>query len=358
MDNWWREGVMPATWKSVLNRDPVPWLLDGGDPAVAAQTLQHLEDLPPSDPKIKDLRHKATLTNPIKVILDSQMPQGFWLGANPRQAYRKYQGSSWTLLFLAELGTLPENPGVQKGCRNLLENSFVEEVGAFSANGSPNGVMVCFNAHMVYALMRLGFGADPRLASALQWIAGQQSKNGGFLCRNIEYSLLQDCVMAIPKVLKMVSAIPESERTQEIQTMANRAVDYLLSLQLYRYVPARTKEWYDLTWKRPIAEIRQLKTKFEPGPLGEKTGWLRFQFPLHYNSDLLEVLWTMARLRVKRNPVIQQGVEQLLSLQTPEGAWIMKNSLNGKMWVDIEKKGRPSRWLTLKACEVLKTYID
>jgi hypothetical protein len=358
MVNYWHEEEMGASWKSVLNSDPVPWLLDGEDPAVAAQTLQSLEDRHPTDPEIRSLQTKAMLADPIKTILGAQSREGQWLGDNPNQAYRKYQGSSWNLLFLAELGAIPENPQVQKGCRNLLENNFVEGVGAFSANGRPNGVMVCFNAHMVYALTRLGFGGDPRLASAMHWLARQQSKSGGFLCRIIEYALLPDCVMTIPKVLKMAGAIPKSERTQETQTMVQRAVDYLLSLQLYRYVPARSKEWYEMTWKKPIAEIRQLKQRFEPGPLGEKKGWLRFQFPLHYNSDLLEVLWTMARLKVNRNPVIKQGIEQMLSLQTPKGAWVMKDSLNGKMWIDIEKKGQPSRWLTLRACEVLKMYID
>jgi hypothetical protein len=358
MVNYWHEGKISVMWKSALNSDPVPWLLDGEDPTVTAQALQIIEERPPNDAEILRLRQKAMAADPIKTILTAQSPEGQWLGANPNQAYRKYQGSSWTLLFLAELGASAEDLRVQKGCRNLLENNFVENVGAFSANGRPNGVMVCFNAHMVYALTRLGFGTDSRLASAIHWLTKQQSTHGGFHCRIIEYSLLQDCVMAIPKVLKMVSAIPESERMQEICAMVNRAVDYMLSVQLYRYVPARSREWYELTWKRPIAEIRQLKPKFEPGPLGEKKGWLRFQFPLHYNSDLLEVLWTMARLKVKRNPVIEQGVEQLLSLQTPKGTWVMKDSLNGKMWIDIEKKGQPSRWLTLRACEILKAYIN
>jgi len=348
---------MDAPWKSRLHDDPTPWLLDGEDAAVTAQALQYLENRPVDDVEVKEYQAKAMASDPIKTIFAAQSPNGEWLGANPNQAYRKYQGSSWTLLFLAELGASPDYPQIRQGCLNLLENNYVEKLGAFSANGKPPGAMVCFNAHMAYALTRLGFGSDPRLASAVNWLAAQQSKSGGFRCRIMEYSLLQDCVMVIPKVLKMADAIPEKQHTQELQTMTNRAVDHLLSVQLYRYVPARSREWYELTWKKPLAEIRQMKAKFEPGPLGEKKGWLRFQFPLHYNSDLLEVLWTMARLKVKPNPIIAQGIEQLLSLQTPKGTWVMKDSLNGKMWIDIEKKGQPSRWLTLRACEVLRAYV-
>jgi len=349
---------MDAPWKTVLPDDPIHWLLDGENAAVMAQALQHFEDRPADHPEVEKYCAKAMESDPIKTILAAQLPSGAWLGSNPNKAYQKYQGSSWTLLFLAELGASPDHPQIQLGCRNLLENNYVEKLGAFSVNGKSNGAVVCFNAHMVYALTRLGFGSDPRLASAVHWIASQQSESGAFRCKVMEYSLLPNCVMTIPKVLKMAGAISETRRTQELQTMAARAVDHILSVRLYRYVPARSREWYELTWKKPLSEIRQMKVKFEPGPLGEKKGWLRFQFPLHYNSDLLEVLWTMARLKIKPNPIISEGIEQLLSLQTPKGTWVMKNSLNGKMWIDIEKKGRPSRWLTLRACEVLRTYCN
>jgi len=33
----------------------------------------------------------------------------------------------------------------------------------------------------------------------------------------------------------------------------------------------------------------------------------------------------------------------------------MEFSLNGRMLVDIEKRGKPSEWLTLRALGVLKT---
>jgi hypothetical protein len=31
-----------------------------------------------------------------------------------------------------------------------------------------------------------------------------------------------------------------------------------------------------------------------------------------------------------------------------------KHSLNGKMWIDVEAKGRSSKWVTLRAMRVLK----
>ena len=36
------------------------------------------------------------------------------------------------------------------------------------------------------------------------------------------------------------------------------------------------------------------------------------------------------------------------------GRWALKHSLNGKMWIDIEAKGKPGKWITLRALRVLK----
>jgi hypothetical protein len=37
----------------------------------------------------------------------------------------------------------------------------------------------------------------------------------------------------------------------------------------------------------------------------------------------------------------------------PGGRWLLRHSLNGKMWTDFEVKGLPSKWVTLRALTVL-----
>ena len=36
--------------------------------------------------------------------------------------------------------------------------------------------------------------------------------------------------------------------------------------------------------------------------------------------------------------------------------WTLRNSLNGKMIADVETKGQPSKWLTLRALQVLDHF--
>ena len=39
-----------------------------------------------------------------------------------------------------------------------------------------------------------------------------------------------------------------------------------------------------------------------------------------------------------------------------DGRWKLDDSLNGKMLADVERKGEPSKWITLRAMIVLKHF--
>jgi hypothetical protein len=54
------------------------------------------------------------------------------------------------------------------------------------------------------------------------------------------------------------------------------------------------------------------------------------------------------------DPRLQPALEWILGKQEVRGRSKLENSLNGKMWVDIEVKGKPSIWITLRALRVLK----
>jgi hypothetical protein len=44
----------------------------------------------------------------------------------------------------------------------------------------------------------------------------------------------------------------------------------------------------------------------------------------------------------------------VLGKQDASGRWRMEYTYNGKTWADVEAKGRPSKWVTLRALRVLK----
>ncbi len=55
---------------------------------------------------------------------------------------------------------------------------------------------------------------------------------------------------------------------------------------------------------------------------------------------------------------MQEAVDVVVSKQDSQGIWKLANSFNGKFLVDIEEKGRPSKWITMNALRILKRYYD
>jgi hypothetical protein len=49
-------------------------------------------------------------------------------------------------------------------------------------------------------------------------------------------------------------------------------------------------------------------------------------------------------------------LEAVASSADPKMRWTMRTSFNGKMIGDVEAKGRPSKWLTLRALQVLEWF--
>ena len=65
-------------------------------------------------------------------------------------------------------------------------------------------------------------------------------------------------------------------------------------------------------------------------------------------------LGVLVALGYGSDPHLAEAWRWLLDKQDAQGRWKLENALNGKMWIDIEKKGRPSKWITLRALRALK----
>jgi hypothetical protein len=42
--------------------------------------------------------------------------------------------------------------------------------------------------------------------------------------------------------------------------------------------------------------------------------------------------------------------------QDASGRWRLEDTFNGRLLVDVERRARPSKWLTLRALRVLKAW--
>jgi hypothetical protein len=78
--------------------------------------------------------------------------------------------------------------------------------------------------------------------------------------------------------------------------------------------------------------------------------------PVVLDDDTLEVLSLLTKLGYK-DMRMQDAVDLMISKQNDDET-SLGNTFNGRVQVAIERKGKPSKWITLNALRVLKGYYS
>jgi len=320
-----------------MRGNPIDWLLehDADNPGVRYFALAELLDRPAPDRAVVDAQRALMASGPVPAILAAQDPEGFW--EKPGGGYSpKYRGTVWQIIFLGELGADPDDERVRRGCDYLLSYSIAKN-GAFSVHQKPvpSGSIPCLNGNLLLALRRLGWADDPRAQAALDWqvrtVTGEidylRSGTTGpdFAC---SANGRQPCGWGANKVMRALLAVPVDERTPATERAIQAGAAFLMSRD-----PAEA----DYPFTERVSST-----------------WFKFGFPLSYWSDVLETTGVLVDAGYGGDPGLDHAIELILSKQDEQGRWGLENALNGKMWIDIETKGKPSKWVTLRALRVLK----
>lgn len=331
--------------QSWLKGDPIPWLLEDDNPSVRYFTLTDLLGKKKDIPEVIQAKGDILRKGLVPDILSRQREGGYWEGQD--QFYtNKYKGTVWQLIILAETGaTRDDDIRIQRACEFILDHSQDRNCYGFSiyhsaktGGGRPGGVIPCLTGNMVYSLLRLGYLADERIQQAIRWITTYQRFDDGInqLPEDGSYGRLvgvcwgkHSCHMGVVKALKALAEIPAESRSSEVNRTIEAGIDYLLKHHIY-------KRSHDLS---KIA----------------KPGWLRLGFPLMYQDDILEILEILTRLGC-RDERMDDAVQILISKQDKQGRWMLENTYNGRYQVNIEKKGDPSKWVTLQVLKVLQRF--
>ena len=340
-------------------------LLNPADPALRVKVLTDLLECPPQHPDVAGIRDRIPEQPWVKATLAAHNGDGTW----GRGFYHKYDGTSWVLLHLSEVGVPMDLRPIQKGIHRLVDTA--RPVGDLTgARGSPfrdlqDGVhwkypIACLTAHMAMVLIRAGLVDHPVTRAALNSCRHRFQPGLGFGCFVMDDSLLPACVMTVPKVLKAFLALPPDTRTAEDEDFIRGMVEVLKKFHLYRYVPQVVREWREWARAATATERREAKIQWiEAGrlePRRPKDGLLRFSFPHSYSSDLLEVVLLLGEADPRRDKVIDAGLEILRSKRGLDGMWKMVGGLNGKMHANLDQKGKSSPWITYRALLAFKRF--
>jgi hypothetical protein len=350
---------MPG-WKDKLNGDPVPWLLeyDESQPAVRYYALRDILGRDENDKEVKAAKAAIMASGPVPVILAAQHPEGYW-GKRPG-----YTGTMPALVYMAQLGADGADPRIRAGCEILLSR-FIDSGGSLrglSLIDAPSGFNYCAAGINGAALIDLGWLNDQRLQTVMEWLAQAITGEGAadassrkfppFACSGRNANL--PCAWGAIKAMNALSKVPPAKRTRNMQEAIKRGVDFLLS--------------HD-----PAAADYPFGTGNKPS-----SNWFKFYYPLRSEADVLQNLEVLTALGQAKNPKLANALDMVISKQNQQGRWLLEraykelagtqekkvfywyqNSLklyiSGKELAEIqEKKGRPSKWVTLRALRVLK----
>lgn len=187
--------------------------------------------------------------------------------------------------------------------------------------------------------MRFGWFAAPRLQRAVDWEARAITGVGvdrwyasgtcgpGFACAANEKL---PCAWGAVKALRGLAAIPPADRSPLVERAIDAGATFLLSCD-----PARAD--YPMGWDntRP------------------NRSWFKLGFPSAYVTDVLGVLEVLCELGHGGDPRLANALAWLAAKQDERGRFRNEYAYNGKTWVDIDRQGEPSKWVTLRALRVL-----
>jgi hypothetical protein len=285
--------------------------------------------------------------------------RNFW--SEKDRDYWKYTGKYWQVIFLGQFLADGYDWRLKEGLLHLMENpSWVSIQGG-----------QCLTANLLAAFRRLGFQDHAQVIKETESLAKRIITDKGIRCSAMDYSLLPLCSMALPKLLLCFAEVQSQERSVTVQSAIRILIEQLLRNQIHIYAPGNHRQWQNILEAAPKKAnlpagvtvkqwIRVQRDQFfvtpgagQPNP---KRGWLKFGFPLHYNSDVLEAMVALARLETPKSEALKKPLEIIAGKMNPDGVWVLENSLNGKMRADVEEKGKPSKWITYFALYVLSYF--
>jgi hypothetical protein len=332
-------------WREALNGDPLPWLLEPETPAVRHLAFRDLLDEPADSATVRRARAAAMRTEPIARILQAQDAEGWW--ERPGAGYGpKYRGTVWSLMFLDQMGADGRDRRISRACDYVLAHTQTSG-GGLGISGStsmrpppPSAVVHCLNGNLLRAVIDFGWLDDPRVRRAVDWEARSITGEGfdgyyrsgtsgpGFACA-INYG--HPCGWGAIKGLRALAVIPPRRRAPHVRRAITAGLEFLLSV--------------------------------DPATAGYPTGttvsssWFKLGFPSGYVADVLQNLEVLAELGHGRDPRLSNAVEMVLAKQDDQGRWRNEYGYRGKMWVDVDPPRAPSKWVTLRACRMLKASL-
>ena len=300
----------------------IHWLLSG-DAAIRWQTLRDLLDR--SAEEYEAERSLVSTNGWGRRLLDQQDHDGTWAGGlySP-----KWISTTYTLLLLWRCGLDPREKAAQRGVHLLWEGARYFE-GGLTCAASIDAPEACVTS--LYLSLAHYFGVDhPSVEAALDWLLANQWSDGGWNCRTVRFgdrhSSFHTSISALEALAEVSRARPDRKDISSAMALGRE-----FFLRHRRYRSHRSGD---------VANV----------------AFTRLSFPPRWHYDLLRGLDHFAATDAPHDARYEDAIEVLRRRRRRDGTWPVQNKHSGRVWFDMERTGRPSRWNTLRSLRVLRWH--
>ncbi len=263
-------------------------------------------------PEVQEAKSAIANQPLVKKLFALQHPEGYWGGdeTKPHTA----QGTVTVLSLLHRLGVSPD-PRTAAGCDSLLKNSQHASGGFSMTRTLRSGIFPCTTGEHLPFLVYFGLGEDPRLRAAFAFVIQSISAERALDCGRYNH---YDCLWGAIAALNGLAVLPADMRSEQSAQVIERLANALLDAR------------YDFD--------------------GEHKRWLTFGVPRAW--DLLSALKALATHGYAPDARFTLLLQRVLERQDAQGRWLCGSV--SRTW-PMEKRGQPSKWVTLDALRMLKT---
>jgi hypothetical protein len=329
------------------------WLLEREDPPIRYFTLRDILRRSPESKEVLKAKEQIRKYSLVRKVLRARTNEGYW---PPKETFYtpKWKSSVWPMMLLGEMGLTPD-AGVKRACEMFLDMHQLEN-GAFTCPTESDVVSFqkkhprkkavrweepCLTGNMIRTLIVFGYGDDPRVKKAIEWMPQHQLEDGGWNCNYPEKKVKHSSFMSTIEPLWAYSEIPRAKWTRKMKRSAEDGAEFLLMHRVYKSDHHH--------WKHSLPFATD------------------FHFPMYYYYDALHGLRVLAKLGYGDDERVRDAVHLVLSKRAPDGKWLLEGDWSRepdaqktkrKAIVDVEELWKPSKWITLNCFRALTATGD
>jgi len=302
----------------------IEWLLEG-DPSIRYQTLRDL--LNANVNAINKERSRVLKEGWGRRFMDLQEENGTWSSAlySP-----KWISTFYTLLVLKRFGALNDK-NTDKACRILLDEGFYIKDGGINYWKTWKQGECCVTGMLLSMLCHFQI-EDDRINRMVEYLISEQMPDNGWNCeryRGAKHSSFHTTISVLEGLWEYEKESPNSYLMKSVQEKQEEGIEFLLKHHLYKS---------NTSWKTIDPKM------------------IRLSFPPRWHYDIMRCLDYFQERNIYKDKRMIDAMDLLTKKQTTEGFWKREIKYPAKIFFEMEKAGKESRWNTLRALRILNWW--